>query len=139
MKNLTIKCHKPGTAYTKPHFFILNKGINCGKPQKVEFINSFVLTFSNQEECENYYFIAFSLWKTNFWHQFLAGSVILFIHINDFKKEFLKKGNAIALDEEKHQKNVAALKFLEQHESQLQKNISLINDLRKAILYSYFK
>ena len=38
---------------------------------------------------------------------------------------------------EEHLKNVKALKLLEQKEEQLQENIKLINQLRKAIVYSY--
>lgn len=34
MKTLLLKTHRPTTTYTKPHFFILNKGLNSGKPLK---------------------------------------------------------------------------------------------------------
>ena len=90
MLNFIIKTHRVGTIYTKPHLFILNKGMNSGKPQKEPFTNSFVLLFQNEDECESLFFIAYSLWKTKFWHQFLCGSVIPFLRLPDFKKEFFK-------------------------------------------------
>ena len=40
-------------------------------------------------------------------------------------------------EHEEHLKNVQALKLLEQQEKHFQKNLNLINDLRKAIIYRY--
>ena len=50
--------------------------MNSGKPQKEPFTNSFVVIFQNEEDCESIYFVAYSLWKTKFWHPYLVGSVI---------------------------------------------------------------
>ncbi len=88
MQNFIIKTHRVGTIYSKPHLFVLNKGMNSGKPQKEPFTNSFVIIFQNVEDCENIFFIAYSLWQTKFWHQFLVGSVISFLRLQDFKKQF---------------------------------------------------
>lgn len=139
MINYIVKTHKKDILYTKPHLFILNKGMNSGKPQKTPFTNSFVIIFEKEEDCENLYFIAFSLWKTNFWHLFLIGSVIPFLRIEDFKNEFSTKANLMMEEHEQHQKNIAALRLLEQKEKQFNENINLINDLRKVIIYRYCK
>ena len=88
MLNFIIKTHRKDTVYTKLHLFILNKGMNSGKPQKTPFTNSFVIIFSNEEDCESLFFIAYSLWQTKFWHQFLCGSVIPFLNLHDIRKEF---------------------------------------------------
>ena len=137
MQNFIIKTHRVGTIYTKPHLFILNKGMNSGKPQKEPFTNSFVVLFHNEEDCENIFFIAFSLWKTKFWHQLLCGSVIPFLRLPDFKKEFFPKAKSLMEEHEKHVKHIAALKLLEQKEKQFHENINLINDMRRVILYRY--
>ena len=137
MTNFSIKCHKTGTTYSKPHFFILNKGINCGKPSKEPFTNSFV--FSCDSNFDTYFFIAKCLWETKFWHQFLIGSVIPFIHINDFKKEFNKKAIASNLDENKLQKGLETLSILENQEIQFTKYLIQINEFRKSLLFSYIK
>ena len=92
MLNFIIKTHRVGTIYTKPHLFVLNKGMNSGKPQKAPFTNSFVIIFQNEEDCESVFFIAYSLWQTKFWHPFLVGSVIPFLRLNDFKKEYNSYG-----------------------------------------------
>jgi hypothetical protein len=113
--------------------------MNSGKPQKEPFTNSFVVIFEKEEDCESIYFVAFSLWKTNFWHQYLCGSVIPFLRLPDFKKEFNPQASLMMVEHEQHLKNVASLKLLEQKEKQFNENIHLINDLRRAILYRYCK
>lgn len=113
MTNFIIKTHKPGTEYNQPHFFILNKGMNSGKPQKKSFTNSFVIIFKNQAEVENYFWIAFALWKVKFWHQHLIGSVIPFLCLSNFKKQFNAKATQLMQEHDEHVKNVAALKVLE--------------------------
>ena len=137
MLNFIIKTHKKGTIYAKPHLFILNKGMNSGKPQKEPFTNSFVVLFQNENDCESLFFIAYSLWKTKFWHQHLVGSVIPFLRLQNFKSEFNPKATALMQEHEQHQKNVAALKLLEQKEKQFQENLNLINDLRRVIMHRY--
>ena len=137
MPNFIIKTHRKDTAYSKPHLFILNKGMNSEKPQNSPFTNSFVVIFEKEEDCESIYFIAFSLWQTKFWHQFLIGSVIPFLRLPDFKKEFNPQASLMMVEHEQHLKNVEALKLLERKEKQYKENINLINDLRRAILYRY--
>jgi hypothetical protein len=78
-----------------------------------------------------------SLWRVKFWHQFLIGSVIPYIRINDFAKNLNLKANEMMTDFEQHKKNVEKLKFLEQKEKQFHENLNLINDLRRVILYRY--
>ena len=135
--NFIIKTHQKNTLYTKPHLFILNKGMNSGKPQKEPFTNCFVVIFQNEEDCESIYFVAYSLWKTKFWHPYLVGSVIPFLRLPNFSKEFNLKASLMMQEHEEHQKNIAALKLLEKKEKQFHENINLINDLRKTILYRY--
>ena len=139
MPNFFIKTHRKDTLYAKPHLFILNKGMNSGKPQKTPFTNSFVVIFQNEVDCESIYFVAYSLWKTKFWVQYLVGSVIPFLRLPDFSKEFNTKANTMIQEHEEHQKNMATLKLLELKEKQFHENINLINDLRRVILYRYCK
>jgi len=98
-----------------------------------------VIVFSSSEERENLYWIAVSLWKSKFWHPFLVGSVIPFLRLPEFKKEFSFKSKEILADFESHKKDVAALRLLEQKEKQFHENINLINDMRRVILYRYCK
>ena len=139
MKNYVIKTHRKGIEYAKPHLFILNKGLNSGKPSKEPFTNSFVVIFENDVDCDNYYWITYSMWQSKFWRRNLVGSVIPFLRINDFIKEFSAKADEMLNDFEQHKKDVKALQLLELKENQFHQNLNLINDLRRVILHRYCK
>jgi len=139
MLNFIIKTHQKNTVYKGNRIFILNKGMNSGKPQKEPFANSFVIQFPNKEDAETVYWLAYSLWKAKFWHQSLCGSVIPFLRIGDFKKDFDSKVNEMLQEYEQHKKQVQALRLLEQKEDQLNQNIVLINEMRRMILNRYCK
>ena len=139
MLKFIIKTHRTGTIYTQPHLFILNKGMNSGKPQKEPFTNSFVIIFENEDDFDTINLTAYALWKTKFWHQFLRGSVIQFLSLYDIRKEFSIKVNQEVKDHKEHLKNVQALKLLEQSEKRFNENLNLINDRRRVILYRYCK
>lgn len=139
MTNFIIKTHRKDTVYTRPHLFILNKGLNSGKPQKTPFTNSFVVIFQNEEDCENVFWITYSLWQSKFWHRNLCGSVIPFLRKIDFIREFSAKAEEMLQDFEQHKKDVQALRLLELKEKQFHQNINLINDLRRVILYRHCK
>ncbi|MCZ8198694.1 MAG: hypothetical protein O9267_13905 [Flavobacterium sp.] len=137
MLKFIIKTHRKDTIYTKPHLFLLNKGMNSGKPQKEPFTNSFVIIFENESDFDTINLTAYALWKTKFWHQFLKGSVIPFLSLQDIRKEFSMKVNREIKDHEEHVKSVQALKLLEQSEKRFHENLNLINDMRRVILHRY--
>ena len=139
MPSFIIKTHQPKTSYKGNQIFILNKGLNSGKPQKEPFTNSFVINFATPEDAETIYWLAYSLWKANFWHQSLCGSVIPFLRITEFKKEFISKVTEVLQEHELHKTQIQALRLLELQETQFQKNILLINEMRKVILQRYCK
>src|SRR5690606_41276242 len=91
MAKFIFKTHKKGNVYKSKHFFILNKGLNSGKPLNEPCANCFVIIFSNSEDKDSHYWTVFSLWKSKFWHPFLVCSVISFLRFTVFKKEFIIK------------------------------------------------
>lgn len=129
--------HQKDRIYGQPHFFILNKGNNSGKPLKEPCPNCFVITVKTDEEAENLYWIALSLWKSKLWHQYLVGSVIPFIRLNEFKTTFRNKVLIIYKEHNKHLENVEKLKKLEALTSIYNKNIDAIERIKAAILQYY--
>jgi hypothetical protein len=107
------------------------------KPQKEPFTNSFVIVFENESDFDTINLTAYALWKTKFWHQFLKGSVIPFLSLQDIRKEFSMKVNQEIKDHEQHVKSVQALQLLEQSEKRFHENLNLINDMRRVILHRY--
>ena len=139
MPNPIIKTHRKEAVCQENQIYILNKGLNSGKPQKTPFTNSFVVIFSTKEEAEAIYWLIYSLWKANYWHQYLCGSVIPFLRIHEFKKNFIPKLNEMVLNMEPHNKQIQALRLLELQEEHYHKNIVLIAEMRKVILSVYVK
>jgi hypothetical protein len=137
MLNFIIKTHQKDTVYKGNQIFILNKGMNSGKPQKEPFTNSFVIMFPDEKDAETVYWLAYSLWMSNFWYPFLIGSVIPFLRIQDFKKDFDSKVNEMMQDYELHLKQIKALRLLLEKEDQLKQKSFLINEMRRAILSRY--
>ena len=137
MDTIFIKSHRAGMNYAKPHFFVLNKGLNSGKPHHEAYTNSFVLIFQTEEQKEDVYWIAMSLWKSKFWHQYLRGSVIPFLSLYEFKKEFNPRTTRMMREHEQHLKNIKALKLLQEQENHFNKNLHLINELKNAIMMRY--
>lgn len=137
MQKIVIKSHKPGKGYLVPHLFILNKGRNSGKPLREACPNCFVVFFQDWEDCDSLYWLAYSLWKAKFWHYYFVGSVIPFLRLFEFKKEFELKAFEMYSEQNAHQKNIDALRLLEHKEAQFHKNLALISDMRRAILYRY--
>ena len=139
MTHFTIKTHKPGTDYRLPHFFILNKGLNCGKPLKKPCPNCFVVQFYKEADVDSYYWLAYSLWQAKYWHQFLIGSVIPFFRIDEFTKEFTQRCERILFDFRRHQNQMRALRLLEEHETYHNENVKLIKHMRTVVLSWYLK
>ena len=137
MPNFIIKTHQKNAIYNQPHLFILNKGLNSGKPQKEPFTNSFVVIFEHEKDCENIYYVAYSLWKSKYWNQNLVGSVIPFLRISDFKDQFNAKAKLMMEEYDEHVKHINTLKLLELKEKQFHENINLINDMRRVVAHRY--
>ena len=110
--------------YAGFHFFVLNKGLNSGKPLLDPCPNCFVCSCNTEEEKENLYWIFFALWQGKRFHQLLIGSVIPFIKIKETKnlvqESFLKTKTNPAV----FQKALYLLKFANEKDLHFQ-NLAL--------------
>jgi hypothetical protein len=133
MFQFNLKTHRVEAAYQKPHFFILNRGNNSGKPLSEPCPNCFVCLCQSEQEKENLYWILFALWQGRRFNQVLCGSVIPFIR----KKELLNlihQGQKYANHfPDKFQKNVQALQLLQQKEKEYSKLTQSIKELKVVI------
>ncbi len=132
-----IITHQTGKKYYKPTIFILSKGINSGKPMKQATANCFAIIVKTDREAEDLYHVALALWQTKFWHQFLIGSVILFLRITDFKGEFYEKSKVMLSEHEEHVKTITKIKELQKVSDLFNQNLVLIEEMKRVILYQY--
>ena len=137
MSSFSIKSHRPGVVYSIPHFFILNKGNNSGKPLTVPCPNCFVIHFQCEEVKEQIYWLSYSLWQSKAFYPFLRGSVIPFVVLRDVKFCLQDGLNKVDKNPAQFEKAVAALRSLEAMEKQYKQNLLLIANAKRMLFYKY--
>ncbi|WP_089382415.1 DUF6943 family protein [Lutibacter agarilyticus] len=134
MSTYEIKTHQLGRTYSAPHFFILNKGLNSGKPLDQPCPNCFVITTRSEQTRESLYYLCLSLKTGRFFSYYLKGSVIPFICISDAKKVI---NTALQNNQEQQWKiKVEKLKKINAFEENLQQQLAAIKQLKIALLRS---
>lgn len=130
---MLIKTYK-GKNIDQPHFFILNKGNNCGKPLTAACRSCFVCLVNTDEEKEFYYWLCYALWQTAQFEPYLAGSVIPFIHIRDVKSIVANASVKVRQKPVEYQKKLTALIEIDQQHKALSKQLNLLAELKKVLL-----
>lgn len=139
MAKFSLKTYSPKAQINEPHFYILCKGNNSGKPLTEPCPNCFVLTAKSEEDKQFFYSLCFGLWKAKSFEYFLKGSVIPFITIGDCKQAINTGLEQAKTDLKGFNKSVKALEILEQQEKKYKETLLLINDAKRAIFYRYIK
>lgn len=137
MITLKIKTHKNENSYDGNFFFLLSKGLNAGKPLEKPCPNCFVIFASCAEEKQKLYWLCFGLWQGNFFRPFLTGSVIPFIRLDDLKQvigESLKN-----LKEEDFKKSLLMLQEIQKHQENIMKQLELLRQAKRALMYKVLK
>jgi len=132
MLTYQIKTHQLNRTYNQPHFFVLNKGLNSGKPLEKPCPNCFVIIAQNNEAKKELFYISMALQMSKKFEYFLKGSVIPFITISDTKKvitaglkNYTSKQWQIKIDQ---------LKKIMTYEQNLKQQLNTISKLKMALL-----
>lgn len=139
MLKAKIKTHKLGAQYTQPHFFILNKGNNSGKPLPEYCSNCFVFLADDLNDKEFHFFIFQGLWQLKFFHPYITGSVIPFIRLDDLIDIVEETLNAVNTGERMFEDIQKVLLQIEESKSRLQTKLNYLMTIRKSIFYRYLK
>ena len=134
---LLIKTHRVGKVYSRPHFFILNKGLNSGKPLRSSCPNCFVLVATDQDEKDFYFWLSFGLWKSKAYHPFLMGSVIEFLRIKDLKQILGREYKKAIQKREAFERAILFLINIDKYEMQLKNTLALLAVSKVQIFKSY--
>jgi hypothetical protein len=137
MKNFRIKTHRQESTYEKPHFFILNKGLNSGKPLLEPCPNCFVCIAENESDKDFMFWLSYGLWRSGSFHYFLKGSVIPFITIGDIKKHLETYKEQALLKNGIYLKTIKSYQLLDEHENRLKNTLKLIEMARKALYHQF--
>lgn len=137
MCTFILKSYNQKSEIKKPHFFILNKGNNSGKPLSLPCPNCFVIQFQSEKEKEEVYWLLYSLWQSKAFYPYLRGSVIPFVVLRDVKSCLLDGLNRVEANPAQFQKAVEALRSLEGMENKFRQNIKLVQDAKRMLFYKY--
>ena len=137
MCTFILKSYSQKLEIEKPHFFILNKGNNSGKPLLIPCPNCFVIQCETEAEKEQIYWLSYSLWQSKAFYPFLRGSVIPFVLLRDVKEYLADAMEKMYANPEQFEKAVAALRSLEAMEKQYKQNLLLIANAKRMLFYKY--
>jgi len=119
--------------------YILCKGLNSGKPLEKSCPNCFVISCKNSDELDFYKTLCFGLWKARHFQQFLVGSVIPFLRIDDFRATIKAQAEEVSKDKYAFVKDVHKLKLIERKEKQMKEYLLLLADVKRAMIYRHLK
>jgi cytochrome bd-type quinol oxidase subunit 2 len=86
MRSVQLKTFNKNFNYEGHYFFILNKGLNSGKPLKNACANCFICLADSEEQKEQLYWICFALMVFKSLSLLPKGSVIPFISIDELNQ-----------------------------------------------------
>ena len=139
MKSFRIKTHRLESSYQQPHFFILNKGLNSGKPLNQTCPNCFVCLTNNDEDWEFLYWLCFGLWRSKSFHILLKGSVIPFVTIDEIQKLIRESSTKASCKAQAFEKAIQTLQLLDTNEQKIKLTLKMIHTARQAIFYELMK
>ena len=139
MPYFEMKTHKIGITYSNPHFFILNKGLNSGKPLSNPCPNCFVVITKTETEKNTLFHLSMMLQIGGFYAYYLKGSVIPFISVNDCRNTLKKGLKSTSNTKDQMQKHIKAVEVISTKEKELQNVIDKMAVLKVAYIRNCFK
>ena len=116
MITFSLTTYKAEKEYKGAHFFILNKGLNSGKPLKNPCPNCFVCSCKNDQEKEELYWLLFGMWQGKAIHPYLIGSVIPFIRLKELTNLIQNGLEKLQTNPDKVRNNISKIVQMEKHQ-----------------------
>ena len=137
MCTFVLKSYNPKEVIRNPHFFILNKGNNSGKPLISPCPNCFSIQFTNNQDKEQVFWLLFCLWQSNAFYPFLRGSVIPFVVLGDMKSCISENLNKADNKPGQFQKMVESFQAINKVEIQLKQNLKAVEKAKRMLLFQF--
>ena len=139
MITFKLTTYRKEKAYKGAYFFILNKGNNSGKPLLTPCPNCFVCLCENDQDKEELYWLMFGMWQEKAIQPHLIGSVIPFIRLQELS-DLIKIGlEKLTINPEKGRKNISKIVQMEKHQINIQKQLDLIKQMKRALIFEVLK
>lgn len=136
---MKIKTHSQNAVYKQPHFFILNKGNNSGKPLDISCPNCFVCLCESPDERNRLYWLFYGLWKGMFFYRRLIGSVIPYIRLADVYELINDAILKSEINSAQFNKNLQTTILLNRQEQAVMQQVKLIKQAKIALMYQVLK
>ncbi len=134
MIDFNITTYNSDKEYKGFQFYILNKGLNSGKPLENPCPNCFVCTCQSEEEKNQLHWLMFGLWQGKIFDQHLVGSVIPFIHIRHIKSILYDALLKMGEKPDKFKNHINKVHKIEQNRLNLLKQLELMKQLKRVLM-----
>ncbi len=139
MFQFKITTFNPDKEYSGFHFYILNKGLNSGKPMINPCPNCFVLNCESDEVKQDLYWLIYGLWQGKAFRSNLLGSVILYIRKYELENVINIGIEKLEKNPVKVKQNISAVVKIEQQRINVLKQLDLMKQLKMALMFDILK
>ncbi len=133
-----LKSHT-GNHEKKPDFYILNKGMNAGKPLLVPCPNCFEVFLNNKHDKDHLFYMTLSLWKTKKFEKSLIGSVIPYIRKKDLENILQQGIKSMHRNQSLTTDNIKKINNVDRLQIHLELQIKKLNELKFALMHELLK
>jgi hypothetical protein len=139
MKQFTLKTYRDSAFVEINSFYILNKGMNSGRPHPKPFVNCFTFMADTPEEMEMFYWITFAAWQAKLFHPYLKGSAIPFIGIMDVNKVINETSKRCIVSPHRVSDLLKTFHTLNQLEMKYERLTKLTIDAKRRAAFNFIK
>ena len=134
-----VKTYSNARSYDMPHFFVLCKGNNAGKPSKTPYPNSFVVMGETHHDKEQLQWLCYALWQAGHFRHHLIGSVIPFIRIEEFRKILTDALEKAIQRPQQFEQTIATLQKLNRAKDRIVMQLSLMDQIKQITVYQLIR
>ncbi|MDG4714827.1 DUF6943 family protein [Winogradskyella marincola] len=138
MSYFEMKTHQIGRTYSNPHFFILNKGLNSGKPLSNPCPNCFVVITKTETEKNTLFHLSMMLQIGGFYAYYLKGSVIQFISVDDCRNTLKNGLRLIENTDFEFKKSIEIVSGINKKQQELKQTIIKLENLKLSFTNTLF-
>jgi hypothetical protein len=120
-----------------PHFFVLCKGLNAGKPLSSPCANCFVVTCESDEEKKFLTALSWGLWTCNRFRIHIRGSVIPFIKIKDYSSEMERHVHTLKSRKQKVYDAIETIHSIDEQICLLARKREKYAEIKKAVFRQF--
>jgi hypothetical protein len=136
---MKIKTHRLRKEYTGEYFFILSKGQNAGKPLVKPCANCFVFLAEDAVEKEQFYWLCYGLWEGGFFREFLSGTIIPFIHLDDVRQLITVAAEKVAGEAESFEQAIRMITTLAKYQDAIHEQLKRLKLAKRSLMYKMLK